>query len=188
MKLKNIYKHFVLITRHKMLVFKLCVKAGIPLRGFMHDWSKYSPTEFFESVKYFTGTRSPIEASKEDKGYSMAWLHHRGRNKHHYEYWVDYLDKGGIPALIPYKYALEMCCDMLAAGMIYKGKTWESEYPLVYWNSKVDTVKMHEAIKIFLTKFFTLVSKYGVESINRKTTYKMYKDSLSEYEKSTRSN
>ena len=29
-------------------------------------------------------------AEREDTGVSTAWLHHKGRNKHHYEHWVDY--------------------------------------------------------------------------------------------------
>ena len=53
--LKNVVKHFILITRHKWVVFKLCCKVGIPWRGLVHDLSKYSPTEFFESVRYYVG-------------------------------------------------------------------------------------------------------------------------------------
>ena len=89
MYFKNIFLHFKLITHHRWLVFKLCCKVGEPWRGFVHDLSKYSPTEFFEGVKYYTGTCSPITEAKKDKGYSRAWLHHKGRNKHHAEYWID---------------------------------------------------------------------------------------------------
>ena len=49
--IKKAIKHFNLITKHRWIVFKLCVKAGIPFRGLLHDLSKYSPTEFIESVK-----------------------------------------------------------------------------------------------------------------------------------------
>ena len=90
MIIKNVIKHLILITKHKWVVFKLCCKVGIPWRGLVHDLSKYSPTEFFESIKYYTGTHSPITGEKQDKGYSEAWLHHKGRNKHHSEYWIDY--------------------------------------------------------------------------------------------------
>ena len=117
-------KHFKLITRHKWYVFKNCMKAGLYWQGLTHDLSKYSPVEFFESVKYFTGNRSPIDECKKDKGYSIAWQHHKGRNPHHYEYWVDNFDGGGTPLQMPFKYALELVCDYLAAGQAYSKKNF----------------------------------------------------------------
>lgn len=97
MKITNVVKHFKIVTIHRWYVFLNCCKAGMPIRGLCHDLSKYSKTEFNESVKYFQGNRSPIDACKEEKGYSMAWMHHKGRNPHHYEYWQDNFDKGGQP-------------------------------------------------------------------------------------------
>ena len=82
--------HFKTITRHKILVAKGCFKLGLYYQGIMHDMSKYSPTEFLVGVKYYQGTASPNNAEREEKGYSGAWLHHKGRNKHHLEYWIDY--------------------------------------------------------------------------------------------------
>ena len=136
--LKKVVGHFCTITYHKWLVFKLCIRAGIPWRGFMHDWSKYSWTEFWESAKYYTGKRSPIFYIKEANGYSKAWLHHKGRNKHHYEYWYDYAAPEQTP-VIPYKYTVEMICDTLAAGMVYKGKEWTKE-------SQKEYVKLYDII------------------------------------------
>ena len=112
------YKHFKLITKHKWYVFKNCCLAGIPWQGITHDLSKYSPTEFFESVKYFSGNKSPIDNCKEENGYSLAWLHHKGRNRHHYEHWRD----GDHAIKMPFKYACELICDYIAAGEIYMGK------------------------------------------------------------------
>ena len=86
MKLSNIFKHFALVVRHKHKVFINCAKCGIPLRGLLHDLSKFSPTEFFESARYYKGFRSPIGVCRREKGVSLAWLHHKGRNKHHLEY------------------------------------------------------------------------------------------------------
>lgn len=60
----NIFKHLNTVCTHKWVVFKLCCKAGIPFRGLVHDLSKFSPTEFWESVKYYQGTSSPIVAAK----------------------------------------------------------------------------------------------------------------------------
>lgn len=93
---KNFINHFKTICIHKYFVFKYMAKAGYPFRGFMHDWSKFSPIEFIEGVKYFDGKISPIVKCKQANGYSLAWQHHKGLNPHHYEYWVDNLDNGGV--------------------------------------------------------------------------------------------
>ena len=105
------FKHLKTINHHKWLVMKHCFKAGLYKQGLLHDMSKYSPTEFWAGVKYYQGTRSPNDAEREDKGVSYAWLHHKGRNKHHLEYWIDYsLDKGKQMAglKMPIKYVIEM--------------------------------------------------------------------------------
>ena len=86
-------KHFITITKHKYEVFKLCCKAGIPFQGLIHDNSKYSFTEFFISAKFYTGINSPIMRERKKYGYSKAWIHHKGRNKHHFEYWLDPANK-----------------------------------------------------------------------------------------------
>ena len=39
--LKNTLKHFHMVNKHRFLVFKLSIKAGIPLQGLVHDLSKY---------------------------------------------------------------------------------------------------------------------------------------------------
>lgn len=177
MYLKNAVKHFKLITNHKWIVFKLCCKAGEPWRGFWHDISKYSPTEFGESIKYYVGTHSPITEAKKDKGYSEAWLHHKGRNKHHAEYWND--DRAPDPTpVIPYKYAVEMLCDKLAAGMVYEGKNWTKEYEYGYWNKEKDKIKMNDKTKDFITDALKQVADNGIDATfkkeNIRAIYKKY--------------
>lgn len=93
----NTFRHFKKVCTHKHWVFYYCCKVGIPFQGLVHDLSKFSPTEFWESVKYYQGTSSPIDACKKENGWSAAWMHHKGRNKHHYEYWQDNFDNGGNP-------------------------------------------------------------------------------------------
>ena len=83
------WQHFKTITKHRWLVLKGCFRVGLYAQGLTHDLSKYSPTEFRMGAKYYQGTRSPNAAEREDKGYSEAWMHHKGRNRHHYEYWTD---------------------------------------------------------------------------------------------------
>ena len=174
MKTKNIFKHFHIINKHRFLVFKLSCKAGIPWRGLVHDLSKYSPTEFFESVKYYTGDKSPIMGAKKDKGYSNAWLHHKGRNKHHFEYWID-LNAPIKTPVIPYKYTVEMICDTLAAGLTYQGKNWYPGYQLEYFNTRTDKEQINEKIIKVLTEVYEMVEKEGInKTINKKNLKKIY--------------
>ena len=115
--MKYIFMHLHTVNRHRWEVFKLCTKCGFIWRGLTHDLSKYSIEEMSESIKYYKkskGTYSPLLASKEDKGYSLAWLHHFGRNKHHFEYWYDYAAPVQTP-IIPFKYMVEMVCDRITA-------------------------------------------------------------------------
>ncbi len=175
-KIKNIFKHLKLVTKHKWIVFKLCCKAGIPWRGICHDLSKYSPTEFIESIKYYQGNRSPITAAKEEKGYSEAWLHHKGRNKHHSEYWMDLSAKEKTP-IMPYKYTVEMLCDKLSAGIVYQGEKWNKEYPIKYWNEhEKEKLMLNQNMKDLITDFFQQVSKKGInEVVNKKKLKDLYK-------------
>ncbi len=127
--------HLSTITRHRRQVLKHCIKAGIPWQGLVHDLSKYNPIEFIPGVRYYQGYRSPNELERETIGYSMAWMHHKGRNRHHFEYWTDYkpIVKRFEPVEMPLKYVVEMFCDRVAAGKIYKGKDYTDSSPLEYF-------------------------------------------------------
>ena len=173
--IKNCMKHFVLITKHRLKVLGLCIKAGMPWRGFVHDLSKYSPTEFFESAKYYRGIGSPITGCKNDKGYSNAWLHHKGRNKHHHEYWYDYRAPEKA-AIMPYKYAVEMICDGIAAGRTYNGKKWTIQGQIDYWNRDKETAIINPKTKNFVTAVYNEMAKNGVDkTLNKKKLKEMYK-------------
>ena len=128
-------KHFVTITRHRHEVIKNCFKAGIPFQGLKHDLSKYSFCEFSKGAKYFQGTRSPNEAEREEYGYSLTWMHHKGRNRHHFEYWTDYdpVTKKISPVKMPRKYVVEMFCDRVAASKIYMKDKYTGDAPLAYF-------------------------------------------------------
>ena len=174
--LTNAVKHFITITKHKWVVFKLCCMAGEPWRGFMHDWSKYSLTEFWESAKYYNGKYSPIHACRRLNGYSKAWLHHKGRNKHHHEYWYDYNTEQKTP-IMPYKYAVEMICDNLAAGIVYNGKDWTNSTQIEYWNKVESKKKVNPQINKFAKAVFKQVSKEGINPvIKKKNLKKLYKE------------
>ena len=175
MKFKNIIKHFILITHHKWVVFKLCCKVGEPWRGFWHDFSKYSPTEFLVGCRYYQGNRSPNNAEREATGYSKAWLHHKGRNRHHAEYWVDDRAPDSTP-VIPYKYTVEMLCDKLAAGIIYEGKKWTKEYELEYWSKEKERIRLNQNTKNFLTEVLEQVAQNGInKTLTKKNIKYLYK-------------
>lgn len=145
----NFWKHFWTITKHRHEVIRLCFQAGIPFQGLLHDLSKYRPQEFLTGVKYYQGIKSPNEKERREFGYSKAWLHHKGRNKHHFEYWLDYspLTKSMEPVQMPRKYVAEMVCDRIAASKIYQGEKYHNGAPLIYFQQSRDRVLMHENTK-----------------------------------------
>ena len=130
---KNILKHWRKIHLHRKWVRYYCFLAGIPWRGLVHDLSKYSPTEFFESARYYVGTSSPINAAKKDRGYSIAWLHHKGRNRHHWAYWSDEFSKGTIIYPMPKNDFVELVCDFLGAAHAYTESNFSYTNELEWW-------------------------------------------------------
>ena len=164
-KIKNIFKHFKKICVHKYWVFYYCFKAGIPLQGLVHDLSKFSPTEFWESVRYYQGTSSPINTCKKENGWSTAWFHHKGRNKHHYEYWIDYPAKGGDGSLIgmemPVNYVIEMFCDRVAASKIYNKDKYTDADSLNYFKRGMDHYIINPNTKKLLYSLLVMLSEKG---------------------------
>ena len=130
------WQHFKTITHHKLLVMEGCFKVGLYKQGLLHDMSKYMPSEFLVGGRYYQGNRSPNNAEREDTGCSRAWLHHKGRNKHHYEYWIDYStnpEDGIVGMRMPRKYVIEMFIDRVAASKTYQGSNYVDSHPLRYY-------------------------------------------------------
>jgi hypothetical protein len=135
-------RHFKTITAHKLLVMKYCFRLGLYWQGLLHDLSKYSPVEFFVGARYWQGTCSPNNAERKATGVSRAWLHHKGRNKHHFEYWIDYavgkdLNGENMPMVgmkMPEKYVAEMFCDRIAASQVYLGEQYTDRSPWEYYD------------------------------------------------------
>ncbi len=161
--LSKMIKHFSLVTRHRHRVLINCIKCGIPFRGMVHDLSKYLPSEFFESARYYQGNRSPIGAARRHKGYCLAWLHHKGVNKHHLEYWSDF-DCNEHP-LVPYKYIVECVCDKLAATRIYAGKDYTTDMPLKHWRTYGCKVFANERSLAFIERVFTDILLFGEKKV-----------------------
>jgi len=135
--------------------------AGIPWRGITHDLSKYSPTEFWESVKYYVGTSSPINEAKKQQGYSNAWLHHRGRNRHHWAYWADNFSEGMTVYMMPKNDFVEMVCDFLGAGQAYSPNKFTFAEEREWWLKERDRdcKAMHPKNKLMLDIIFSDLEK-----------------------------
>ena len=180
MKLKKFFGHLNTVNKHRFLVFKYCVKAGIPFRGLVHDLSKYSLLEFLEGVKYYNGNFSPISTCKKVNGYSKAWLHHKGRNKHHFEYWYDFNSPLKTP-VIPYKYVVELICDNIAASKTYLKDKWNLNSQLNYFLNRKDLKYINPKIKDMLINVYSDMIDIGIDGVlNKKYLKYMYKKYVGE--------
>lgn len=159
--------HFRTIIKHRHMVIKHCKKAGILKQGLTHDLSKFSPTEFKPGAKYFQGNRSPNEGEREEYGYSLAWIHHKGRNKHHFEYWTDYNAKTRVmePVKMPIKYVKEMFCDRVAASKIYMKENYDSSCPLKYFMRSKGKRMIHPETSDFLEKLLIMLQDEGEDKV-----------------------
>lgn len=151
-------KHFITITKHRHKVMRHCFKVGLIWQGLTHDLSKYSFSEFWRGAKYYQGNRSPQARERELFGYSSAWLHHKGRNKHHFEYWVD-----GAPVQMPPKYLAEMICDRVAACKIYLKDKYTNSSALEYFEKRTDKSAMHPQTAESLRYYLNLLAEQGEE-------------------------
>ncbi len=166
MSFKGACKHFSTITKHRHRVMQHCMRAGIPWQGMRHDLSKYSPTEFFAGARNYQGNRSPNERERELYGYSKAWLHHKGRNRHHFEYWVDINPetKRYEPVKMPLRFVIEMFCDRVAASKIYQGANYTDRHPLEYFERGRETREIHPATSDFLETLLTMLAENGEQA------------------------
>lgn len=176
---RNAWNHFRTITRHKWEVMKNCFRLGLYRQGLLHDLSKYSPTEFKVGAAYFQGSRSPNAAEREALGYSTAWMHHKGRNKHHFEYWTDVSrDKTRMVGVkMPPRYLAEMFADRVAASKIYKGKDYTDRTSLEYLLKGKDRMLMHPETYRELRFLLTMLAEKGETKTFRYIRKKTLKNS-----------
>ncbi len=160
---RNFFGHLSTVIRHKNKVFWHCLKVGIPMRGLLHDLSKFSPTEFIPGVKFYQGTRSPNEAERRAFGHSTAWMHHKGRNRHHFEYWSDYNPETKMisPVKMPLKYVKEMFCDRVAASKIYQKENYKQSHPLEYFAGGKVRRSIHPETSDLLESWLTMLAEKG---------------------------
>lgn len=160
-------RHFRTITRHRHRVIAHCFRAGIGWQGLFHDLSKYTVAEFWPGAKYYLGTRSPNDAQRRAEGYSSAWLHHKGRNRHHFEYWLDYspVTHRVEPVEMPLRYVVEMFCDRVAASKIYQGANYRSDHPLEYFMAGKPRRVVHPATSDLLENWLRMLAEEGEDAV-----------------------
>ncbi len=168
----KVLQHLHTINHHKKLVMKYCFRLGLYRQGLLHDLSKYSPAEFLVGCRYYQGTRSPNNAEREATGCSRAWLHHKGRNKHHYEYWIDYSsdpDEGMVGLQMPIEYVVEMFADRVAASKNYQGKDYTDSHPLEYYEASAGKLgrMIHPETAKLLHRMLKMLAEEGEEKTFR---------------------
>ena len=180
--MNNLFKHLKLIGTHRKYVRKACFKMGLFWQGITHDLSKYSFTEL-AIAKYYTGTRSPHDACREQLGYSPSWIYHFHRNKHHWEFWCETaFDGTWNPIKIPYRYIIEMFCDFVGAGKAYNSSNWTTAAPMEYWEAKckgkrlmhTDSVNLFEKLLIHMQNASTESDFYKWYNQNKVELMKNY--------------
>ena len=171
----KIWQHFKTITHHKWLVLCGCFRVGLYWQGLTHDLSKYSPTEFWVGARYYQGDRSPNAIERKEKGYSEAWMHHKGRNRHHYEYWTDMSlatrNYESVP--MPRKYLVEMVMDRRAACMTYQGEKYRDDSALIYLENSLEKDLMHPETLRQLRCILVMLSEQG-----EKETFRYLKEDV----------
>ena len=148
---------------------RYCFRIGLYKQGLLHDLSKYEPVEFLVGCKYYQGDRSPNNAEREATGISRSWLHHKGRNKHHFEYWVDYVPGdehiiNGVP--MPRKYVAEMVMDRISASRNYLGDKYDHTQPLSYFLKSNERLWfIHPDTKRDLEALLRILNDHGEEAL-----------------------
>lgn len=161
--MNRLFGHLRTISKHRRLVRSHCFRAGIPWRGIVHDLSKYSLSEFIPGVKYYSGDHSPTADERKELGYSKAWMHHKGRNRHHYEYWTDSSPETGKygPVKMPLVFTIEMFCDRMAASKVYMKDKYTDRHPLEYFKKKNSQEDMHPETAELLERLVTMLADKG---------------------------
>lgn len=176
--MKKYIKFFMIICKHKWYVFKECAACGIIWQGIIHDLSKFSPDEFFSSAKYYCEDKSPHYGDAAENGYSAAWLHHKGCNKHHWEYWTDFDEEDGSIKVnkIPYKYVVEMVCDWVGAGKVYSKDKWTKSSPIEYYYKVRSGRHFNRKTETLIVHFLRVIENHGLEEFHKRTQSALLRD------------
>ncbi len=159
--------HLKTVMHHRRLVRKGCFSVGLYLQGLTHDLSKFSPEEFSVGMRFYQGVRSPNTEERKVLGFSKAWMHHKGRNKHHFEYWTDIRPETGKygPVEMPPRYLAEMAMDRIAACKVYQGADYTPGSALAYLEKSREHAFMHPVTEAKLRCIFSVLEKNGEEAM-----------------------
>lgn len=126
----NHLRYLWYMVKHKWFVFLAGLKTGVPIwRLIVHDYQKFTPSEWNPYVDKFFGGRDSFEVRH---AFDLAFFHHvrvRG-GKHHWQYWVwpertHFVDGSKrisvIAHEIPDVYIREMVADWSGAGRAITG-------------------------------------------------------------------
>lgn len=163
MKIYLQYLRYILL--HKWFVFVAGLKVKAPLwLLFIHDWSKFLPSEFIPYAQYFYNKEKQAMEGLVAIGlfglaelapwgfyikdhFNMAWLLHQRRNPHHWQYWYLVQDNDpDFPLPMPEKYAREMVADWAGAGRAITGM-WETS---AWYEKNKENILLHPDTRIFV--------------------------------------
>lgn len=165
----NAIQHLKTINHHKKLVMQGCFRLGLYWQGLTHDLSKYTWPEFRTGILYYMNDQSPHNGERRKYGYSTAWLHHKGRNKHHAEYWIDYTadpdpDERHVAGMkMPDRYLIEMFVDRISASKNYRGDKYKDSDPLEYYEKRKSYMVVHEDTRKQLEFLLHMLAEKGEE-------------------------
>jgi len=155
------------LIKHKLWVALGCRMTGASAwSALVHDWTKFLPSEWVPYVAHFRNDDgSKKRGAEESEGFQLAWLHHRRRNKHHWQYWVSVEDNGSIfPMDMPEKYVREMVADWVGAGMSYAGNPDPREWYHANEYRMMMSKKTRALVKRILSESFDVTSKSSKSS------------------------
>jgi hypothetical protein len=124
------------LLRHKWFVFAEGWRLHVYLhRLILHDWQKFTPSEWTPYLKTFYGTDKEKQEYRLD--FDLAWLHHQRKGTaHHWQAHILRMDDGRqIPLPMPEQDRREMLADWRAMG-----RAFGEEPPAVGWYER----KQHE--------------------------------------------
>ncbi len=175
------FAHLKTVHTHRKLVRQNCFACGLYKQGLLHDLSKYGLSELLPSTHYFQGYRSPYVKEKKVKGYSLGWLHHKGHNKHHWEYWWDIIGGNWKPIMMPEEYVVESLCDRIAACKVYQKDQYKNSSAYEYFQMSNDGRYMHPCTATLMTRLLESIRDYG-EAFTFKQIKNLRKQNISLYE------
>ena len=135
------YWWFLIALLGGLLVFLLFVQGG-------------------NALIFFAGRN---ERERELYGYSVAWMHHKGRNRHHFEYWTDFstVENRYLPVAMPPVYFVEMLCDRISASRVYKGAAYTDRSALDYFMRGQARTRMHPETAALLEGWLRTLAEHG---------------------------